>query len=110
MLLGCGPSTSARADVLTNHDSTALMPHAQSKLALEWRQWMTERLTAEYFEDRTFYRVQAGGLLDNPDQRIASDIRQADSIFGPALPQYCRCAPVTPLLWPRECLICQLPA
>ena len=30
----------------------------QSKLALEWRQWLTERLTAEYFYDRTFYQVQ----------------------------------------------------
>ena len=33
--------------------------YAQSKLALEWRQWQTERMTAEYFSDRTFYQVQA---------------------------------------------------
>ena len=79
---------------------------AQSKLALEWREWMTARLTEQYFEDRTFYQVtwprrlpcrhaalcaqrivselrrwraqvQAAGLLDNPDQRISSDIRRA---------------------------------
>ena len=48
---------------------------AQSKLALEWREWMTERFTSEYFQERTFYQVQAGGLLDNPDQRISSDVR-----------------------------------
>ncbi|KAI3431377.1 hypothetical protein D9Q98_004431 [Chlorella vulgaris] len=47
----------------------------QSKLALEWREWMTRRLTAEYFYDRTFYQVQAGALVDNPDQRIAVDVR-----------------------------------
>ena len=47
----------------------------QAKLALEWRQWMTQRLTADYFAERTFYQVQAGALLDNPDQRIAVDVR-----------------------------------
>ncbi|KAL4440466.1 hypothetical protein ABPG75_003467 [Micractinium tetrahymenae] len=52
-----------------------LRDYYQSKLALEWRQWMTERFTADYFYDRTFYQVQAGALVDNPDQRIAVDIR-----------------------------------
>ena len=33
----------------------------QSKLALEWREWMTRRFTAEYFYDRTFYQVQVRG-------------------------------------------------
>ena len=28
-----------------------------SVLALEWRQWMTEQFTTEYFEDRTFYQA-----------------------------------------------------
>lgn len=46
-----------------------------STLALEWREWMTKRFTEEYFRDRTFYQVQAGSLVDNPDQRIASDVR-----------------------------------
>lgn len=36
----------------------ACSDYYQSKLALEWRQWLTERLTAEYFYDRTFYQVQ----------------------------------------------------
>ncbi|PSC71984.1 ABC transporter D family member chloroplastic [Micractinium conductrix] len=52
-----------------------LRDYYQSKLALEWRQWMTERFTADYFYDRTFYQVQAGALVDNPDQRIAVDVR-----------------------------------
>eukprot|EP00798_Chlamydomonas_sp_ICE-L_P008066 gene8066-1307_t len=78
----------------------------QSKLALEWRQWMTEELMKQYFMDRTFYQLSAGGgggksqlvlagasisgsdsddgtapvapmapvVVDNPDQRISSDI------------------------------------
>ena len=31
----------------------------QARLALEWRQWMTTSLTADYFGGRAFYRVQA---------------------------------------------------
>ena len=55
--------------------SEAASVPVQSKLALEWREWLTVRLTTEYFADRSFYQVQAGSLLDNPDQRISSDIR-----------------------------------
>ncbi|KAK9830575.1 hypothetical protein WJX81_000349 [Elliptochloris bilobata] len=48
----------------------------QSMLALEWREWMTKKVTSEYLANRAFYQVQAGALVDNPDQRIASDVRQ----------------------------------
>ena len=33
----------------------------QSKLSLEWRQWMTQELLRDYFSDRTFYQLQVGG-------------------------------------------------
>jgi ABC transporter transmembrane region 2 len=46
-----------------------------TRLALEWREWMTRSLTQQYFQHRTFYSIQAGSLLDNPDQRISSDVR-----------------------------------
>lgn len=49
--------------------------YAQSRLALEWRAWLTQRLLSQYFRDRSFYQLQAGGLVDNPDQRIAADVR-----------------------------------
>ena len=48
-----------------------------SVLSLEWRAWMTDQFTQDYFKDRTFYHVQAGTLVDNPDQRIANDVRYA---------------------------------
>ena len=48
----------------------------QSKLALDWREWMTTRLTDEYFEKRRFYTIQSSAMLDNPDQRITSDVAQ----------------------------------
>jgi hypothetical protein len=41
----------------------ACRDYYQSKLSLEWREWMTTRLTAEYFADRTFYQVQVGTVL-----------------------------------------------
>lgn len=28
----------------------------------------------QYFDERAFYRIQSGGLVDNPDQRINDDI------------------------------------
>jgi len=36
---------------------------------------MTQRLMSQYFRDRSFYQLQAGQLVDNPDQRIAADVR-----------------------------------
>jgi ABC-type uncharacterized transport system fused permease/ATPase subunit len=48
---------------------------AQQRLALEWREWMTAHLLKQYFADRSFYQLQAGAIVDNPDQRIAADVR-----------------------------------
>lgn len=36
---------------------------------------MTNKFTQDYFKDRSFYQVQAGNLVDNPDQRITNDVR-----------------------------------
>ena len=36
---------------------------------------MTKKVTNDYLANRAFYQVQAGALVDNPDQRIASDVR-----------------------------------
>ncbi|KAK9808588.1 hypothetical protein WJX72_000137 [[Myrmecia] bisecta] len=55
----------------------------QNRLALDWREYMTRQITEDYFANRTFYQVQAGSLVDNPDQRIASDIRTfTDTALG----------------------------
>eukprot|EP00667_Euglena_gracilis_P003660 EG_transcript_3672 len=47
-----------------------------SQLKLEWRQWLAEHLIAQYLADRRFYHVETGALIDNPDQRITSDVSQ----------------------------------
>lgn len=45
-------------------------------LQIRWRKWLTERYLGEWLKDGTHYRMQlAGDPADNPDQRIADDVR-----------------------------------
>eukprot|EP00892_Ulva_mutabilis_P009083 jgi/Ulvmu1/6547/UM003_0181.1 len=45
-----------------------------SLLSLRWRAWMTEEMLGSYMADRTFYNIASGAAVDNPDQRLTSDI------------------------------------
>ena len=58
----------------------------QSILALRWRAWLTDRYVGAYLTDRTFYRIAAEGVVDNPDQRINADI---GAFTGTALVRPC---------------------
>jgi putative ATP-binding cassette transporter len=45
-------------------------------LQIRWRQWMTNRLLGSWLRDSTPYRMQlSADCADNPDQRIAEDIK-----------------------------------
>jgi ABC-type uncharacterized transport system, permease and ATPase components len=45
-------------------------------LQIRWRRWLTERYLGEWMAGQTYYRLQfAGNATDNPDQRIAEDLR-----------------------------------
>ncbi len=45
-------------------------------LQIRWRRWMTKRYLARWLEGATHYRMQLfGDAADNPDQRIADDVR-----------------------------------
>ena len=49
-------------------------------LQIRWRRWLTVRLLDEWLADRAYYRIsltvdRAAVGTDNPDQRIAEDIR-----------------------------------
>jgi len=45
-------------------------------LQIRWRQWLTRRYLDLWLDRRAYYRMQlAGGATDNPDQRIADDLR-----------------------------------
>ncbi len=45
-------------------------------LQIRWRRWMTERYLGSWLADANHYRMQLqGDAADNPDQRIAEDVR-----------------------------------
>src|SRR5262245_5194349 len=46
-------------------------------LQIRWRQWMTNRLLQSWLKGATPYRMQlSADAVDNPDQRIAEDVKQ----------------------------------
>ena len=49
--------------------------YAEERLGLLWRQWMTHHLVKRYFFNRAYYRLRSSDAIDNPDQRIAEDVR-----------------------------------
>src|SRR3954468_20512297 len=51
-------------------------------LQIRWRRWMTERYIGHWLDGANHYRMQMlGDAADNPDQRIAEDIKQFIELF-----------------------------
>ena len=48
---------------------------AEQRLGLLWRAWLTGRLLKFYLDGRTYYWIKETGVVDNPDQRIAEDVK-----------------------------------
>ena len=45
-------------------------------LQIGWRRWLTRRYVGAWLADRAYFRLQLQGFdTDNPDQRIAEDLR-----------------------------------
>ncbi|UNU23409.1 ABC transporter ATP-binding protein/permease [Microcoleus vaginatus] len=53
--------------------------YTQDKLGLFWREWMTDSFLDRYFQNRAYYEVNSQKEIDNPDQRIAEDIKSFTS-------------------------------
>jgi putative ATP-binding cassette transporter len=53
----------------------AFYSFSEQRLGLLWREWLTRRLLGAYLDRRAYYRLSAAGLLTNPDERIAEDVR-----------------------------------
>ena len=54
------------------------------RFMLAWRKWLTDRLTDDWLDGRAYYRNRfIDQSLDNPDQRIQSDIDVFTAISGP---------------------------
>jgi putative ATP-binding cassette transporter len=48
---------------------------SEQRLGLMWREWLTRRLLGHYLDRRAYYRLSAAGMLTNPDERIAEDVK-----------------------------------
>ncbi|MEM9137392.1 MAG: SbmA/BacA-like family transporter, partial [Cyanobacteria bacterium P01_F01_bin.42] len=54
--------------------------YLRDRLGLNWRKWLTNRFVDNYFDNRAYYDLNASqGEIDNPDQRIAEDVRSFTS-------------------------------
>ena len=49
--------------------------YSQERLSLAWRRWLTQILIKRYFFNRAYYRIRSSESVDNPDQRIAEDVK-----------------------------------
>jgi putative ATP-binding cassette transporter len=52
-----------------------LYRYCAERLALLWRQWLTNILVNRFFFNRAYYRLRDSDRVDNPDQRISEDVR-----------------------------------
>ncbi|HET9481290.1 MAG TPA: SbmA/BacA-like family transporter [Candidatus Polarisedimenticolia bacterium] len=53
----------------------AFWSFSEQRLGLLWREWLTRQLLGAYLHRKAFYRLSAAGMLTNPDQRIAEDVK-----------------------------------
>lgn len=54
------------------------------RFTLAWREWLTDRLTGDWLEGKAYYRTRfIDDTIDNPDQRIQSDIDIFTACNGP---------------------------
>lgn len=44
-------------------------------LRLRWRRWLTRHYLGHWLDGRGYYRIELARQVDNPDQRIAEDLR-----------------------------------
>ena len=56
-----------------------LYRYQRERLAIHWREWMTERTLQLYEENRVYYAIERGREVDNPDQRICEDVKSFTS-------------------------------
>ncbi|AWS43765.1 ABC transporter ATP-binding protein/permease [Streptosporangium sp. 'caverna'] len=54
------------------------------RFVLAWRVWLTDRLTGDWLDGKAYYRSRfIDGTIDNPDQRIQSDVDVVTAGYGP---------------------------
>ncbi len=71
---------------------------------IQWRIWMTERVTADWLDGRAHYRSRfIDSTIDNPDQRVQEDIttvvQQSHTLFIGAVNAVVSVVVFTEILW-----------
>jgi ABC-type uncharacterized transport system fused permease/ATPase subunit len=54
--------------------SGMLQTFMDKRLHLHWRQWLTTELVDRYLDRRTYYEIAGDRMIDNPDQRISTEV------------------------------------
>jgi len=49
--------------------------YTEERLGLAWRRWLSHRILHQYFQHRSYFKLSYFEGIDNPDQRIAEDVR-----------------------------------
>jgi putative ATP-binding cassette transporter len=49
--------------------------YLEQALEMRWRAWLTNQYLSEWLANQTYYRIDQAHTADNPDQRIAEDLR-----------------------------------
>lgn len=57
--------------------ASVLLIHAQTRLKLRWRKWLTHRLVGRWLSERRFYKLSTLHHGETPEARIAEDGRIA---------------------------------
>lgn len=50
--------------------------YIRKKLGLFWREWITTSFIDNYLKNRAYYALTTSKEIDNPDQRLAEDLKQ----------------------------------
>lgn len=53
----------------------ALYWYCQDRFGNRWRKWLSDQFIEKYFKNRAYYQIESQYKIDNPDQRIAEDIK-----------------------------------
>mmetsp|Transcript_11899 Transcript_11899/g.17370 ORF Transcript_11899/g.17370 Transcript_11899/m.17370 type:complete len:191 (+) Transcript_11899:103-675(+) len=63
------------AALLVGSPVSVLYTFQRERLAVSWREWMTDWSLQLYSSNRVYYNLERGSEIDNPDQRITEDVR-----------------------------------
>lgn len=53
-----------------------VMRYLEQGLEIKWRKGLTDSMMNRWLNGHTFYRMERDNICDNPDQRIAEDVRE----------------------------------